>query len=54
MGGCGICHRSTIVNGTIDKILESNPDTCYFGVTIAGVAKLLGLKQFCYIIGEKG
>lgn len=45
---------STIVNGTIDNILESKPDTCFFGVTIAGVAKLLGLKQFCYIIGEKG
>lgn len=44
---------STIVNGTIDGILEANPDTCFFGVTIAGVAELLGLKQFCYIIGEK-
>ncbi|HOP62752.1 MAG TPA: DUF364 domain-containing protein [Spirochaetota bacterium] len=44
---------STIVNGTIDEIVEANPDTCFFGVTISGVAKLLGLKQFCYILGEE-
>mgnify|MGYP001373086192 CR=1 FL=1 len=42
---------STVVNGTIDDILAAKPDTCFFGVTIAGVAKLLGLKQYCYITG---
>ncbi len=42
---------STVVNGTIDEILEANPRTYFFGVTIAGVAVLLGLKQYCYIIG---
>lgn len=42
---------STVVNGTIDAILSANPDTCFYGVTIAGVAKLMGLHQFCYITG---
>ena len=42
---------STAVNGTIDGILAVNPDTVFYGVTIAGVARLMGLKQFCYITG---
>lgn len=42
---------STVVNGTIDEIFSANPNTFFYGVTIAGVAKLMGLQQFCYIIG---
>ncbi len=42
---------STVVNGSIDGILKANSDTYFYGVTIAGVAKLLGLKQYCYILG---
>jgi len=42
---------STVVNGTIDGILSANPNTFFYGVTIAGVALLMELKQFCYIIG---
>jgi hypothetical protein len=40
---------STVVNGTIDEIIEADRDTYFYGVTITGVASLLGLKQFCYI-----
>ena len=42
---------STIVNGTIDGIIEADRNTFFYGVTIAGAANLLGLKQFCYITG---
>jgi len=42
---------STVVNGTIDGILSANPNTFFYGVTIAGIARLTGLQQFCYIIG---
>lgn len=42
---------STVVNGTIDGIVAVNPDTVFYGVTIAGVARLMGLNQFCYITG---
>jgi hypothetical protein len=37
-----IATGSTIVNNTID--------TCFYGVTISGVAQLLGLNHFCYIM----
>ena len=42
---------STIVNGTIDDILHfSHPSdkVIFYGVTIAGVAKWLGLKRICF------
>jgi hypothetical protein len=42
---------STVVNGTIDDIVAANPGTVFYGVTIAGVARLMGLRQFCYITG---
>jgi len=37
---------STVVNGTVDKLLSSKP-TLFFGVTIAGPAVLLGLNRYC-------
>jgi len=38
---------STIVNNTIDQFSVSKP-VVYYGITISGVAKLLGLNHFCY------
>ncbi len=38
---------TTVVNDTIDQFLISKP-VIFYGVTISGVAQLLGLKQFCY------
>jgi len=38
---------TTIVNNTIDKFRISKP-VVYYGITISGVAKLLGLNHFCY------
>lgn len=40
---------STVVNGTIDEIVNANRETCFYGVTITGVAHLLGLKHFCFM-----
>src|SRR4030042_1914649 len=37
-----------IVNNTIDQFMISKP-VIYYGVTIAGAAKLLGLNHFCYL-----
>jgi hypothetical protein len=45
-----IATGSTIVNGTIDEIYDANPDTYFYGVTISGVAQLLGLNHFCYVM----
>jgi len=39
---------TTIVNSTIDQIRVSKP-VIYFGITISGVAKLLGLNHWCYL-----
>jgi hypothetical protein len=38
---------TTVVNNTIDQFMISKP-VIYYGVTISGAAKLLGLKHFCY------
>ena len=38
---------TTIVNNTIDQFRISKP-VIYYGITISGVAKLLGLNHFCY------
>ncbi len=45
-----IATGSTIVNNSIDEIYQARPDTYFFGVTISGVAHLLGLNKFCYIM----
>ena len=38
---------TTIVNGTIDQFTISKP-VVYYGITISGAARLLGLNHFCY------
>lgn len=38
---------TTVVNDTIDQFIIPKP-TIFYGVTISGAAKLLGLNQFCY------
>ncbi|MBA7675111.1 hypothetical protein ES703_83340 [subsurface metagenome] len=38
---------TTIVNNAIDQFKISKP-VVYYGITISGVAKLLGLNHFCY------
>jgi len=39
---------STIVNNTIDNILNFSSKTIFYGVTIAGVANLLDLERLCF------
>jgi hypothetical protein len=49
--GIILATGSTVVNGTIDEIIEAGRDAYFYGVTITGVAHLLGLKHFCFIVG---
>ncbi len=39
---------TTIVNNTIDQFSMSKP-VIFYGITISGVAKLLGLNHFCHL-----
>jgi hypothetical protein len=39
---------TTIVNDTIDQFQIAKP-VIFYGITISGVAKLLGLNHFCYL-----
>jgi uncharacterized protein (DUF4213/DUF364 family) len=38
---------TTLVNGSIGRFLNRKKETIFYGVTIAGAAKLLGLRRFC-------
>ncbi len=38
---------STVVNGSIDPFLERKKPVIFYGTTIAGPAKILGLTRFC-------
>ena len=38
---------TTLVNGTIEPFRDRKTETIFYGVTIAGAAKLLGLRRFC-------
>jgi hypothetical protein len=38
---------TTVVNDTIDQFIIAKP-IIFYGVTVSGVARLLGLNQFCY------
>ena len=38
---------TTVVNGTIDQFMIAKP-VIFYGITISGIAKLLGLNNFCH------
>ena len=39
---------TTVVNGTLEPILEvAGAKAVFYGISIAGVAQMLGLEQFC-------
>jgi len=39
---------TTVVNGTLEAILEvAGEKAVFYGISIAGVAELLGLERFC-------
>ncbi len=39
---------TTVVNGTLELILEvAGAKAVFYGISIAGVAELLGLERFC-------
>ena len=39
---------TTVVNGTLEAILEvAGAKAVFYGISIAGVARLLGLERFC-------
>lgn len=38
---------STLVNGTIEAFMDVDKEVVFFGVTIAGAAKILDLKRYC-------
>ncbi len=42
-----LCTGSTIVNGTIKDYIDLNKDVYFYGNTIAGPAKVLGLNRIC-------
>lgn len=42
-----LCTGSTICNGTIVNFIDIGKEVLFFGVTVAGAAKLLGLKRLC-------
>lgn len=49
LDGCGSAFvtGTTLVNATIEQFLSLPVPTVFYGVTIAGPAKVLGLKRFC-------
>lgn len=47
--GCGAAFvtGTTLVNDTIHPFLEVTQPIIFYGVTIAGAAKILGFKRYC-------
>jgi len=44
----GLVTGTTVVNGTIKPILEiAGGNVVFYGISIAGVARLLGPERFC-------
>lgn len=43
-----LCTGSTICNGSIVNFLNLEKEVLFFGTTIAGAAKILGLKRVCF------
>jgi FtsP/CotA-like multicopper oxidase with cupredoxin domain len=47
-GARGLVTGTTVVNGTIEPILEvAGAKAVFYGISIAGVAELLRLERFC-------
>ena len=47
-GVWGLVTGTAVVNGTIEPILEvAGAKVVFCGISIAGVARLLGLERFC-------
>ena len=44
-----LCTGSTLTNGTIINYLGLEKEVYFYGITIAGAAKLLGLKRVCFV-----
>jgi hypothetical protein len=44
---CAFVTGSTLVNDTIGRFMRLSIPTVFYGVTVAGAAKLLGLTRFC-------
>ena len=42
-----LCTGSTICNGTIVNFIDIGKEVLFFGVTVAGAARILGLKRLC-------
>jgi hypothetical protein len=45
--GCAFVTGSTVVNGTLPQFLGLPIPTVFYGVTISGAARVLGLTRFC-------
>ena len=43
-----LCTGSTLANGTIVNYLDIGKDVVFFGTTLAGAAKLMGLQRWCF------
>ena len=44
----GLVTGMTVVNGTIEPILKvAGAKAVFYGISIAGVAQMLGLERFC-------
>ena len=43
-----LCTGSTLCNGTIVDYMNLDTEVVFFGITVAGAAKLLGLKRVCF------
>ena len=42
-----LCTGSTIVNGTIENFVGLDKEVYFYGNTIAGPSKILGLRRIC-------
>ncbi|MFA7119535.1 MAG: DUF364 domain-containing protein [Sphaerochaetaceae bacterium] len=43
-----LCTGSTLANGTIVNYLNIGKEVIFFGTTLAGAAKLMGLRRWCF------
>lgn len=43
-----VCTGSTISNGSIVKYIDIGKEVIFYGTTLAGAAKILGLKRACF------